>query len=424
MPELPVLQLVLRGRYWLNTTNIMDLRNASHFYNTSGSYRVNLSATNIAGTHRYTRSGYIIAQNDPFIAWNANATTANLSTAVYFLDRSTGLNQNRWNWSFNRDTRDRNVSSLRNWSHKFPRTGWYSVNHSVTTNYGLTQALTAWSNQTNYIHIVNNTISGNFNGTPLSGPAPLTVSFMYTGTGGSEENHTWIFHQGSTISPLQNPTYTYLTPGTHSVNHSACNDAGCVWVNKSNYVTVTASQPVASFATDRSTGTQPFTVQFTDTSTNTPTSWLWHFGDGTQDSSQNPVHLYTRAGDFTVNHSATNAGGTGWVNVTHRILSSNPAPVAGFDQAARNWTNTTGPLLFTDTSTGTNVTAWWWEFVNAATGHPDNSTAVKNPIRTFPCNDGDNPADDRCVYHVAQRVTDSAPAIFNVSTRGSTRPAG
>jgi PKD repeat protein len=32
---------------------------------------------------------------------------------------------------------------------------------------------------------------------------------------------------------------------------------------------------------------------FTDTSTNTPTSWLWNFGDGNTTTEQNPAHPYT-----------------------------------------------------------------------------------------------------------------------------------
>ncbi|MBN4051640.1 PKD domain-containing protein, partial [bacterium AH-315-M05] len=35
------------------------------------------------------------------------------------------------------------------------------------------------------------------------------------------------------------------------------------------------------------------TINFTDQSTNTPTSWLWDFGDGNTSTSQNPNHPYT-----------------------------------------------------------------------------------------------------------------------------------
>jgi len=68
--------------------------------------------------------------------------------------------------------------------------------------------------------------------------------------------------------------------------------------------------PVAAFSADVTSGDAPLTVQFTDASTNTPTSWDWDFGDGSSHSSdQNPTHEYTTAGTYTVTLTATNAAG-------------------------------------------------------------------------------------------------------------------
>ncbi len=49
------------------------------------------------------------------------------------------------------------------------------------------------------------------------------------------------------------------------------------------------------------------TVTFTDTSTGSPTSWSWSFGDGGTSTAQNPTHVYTSGGTFTV---TLTAGGT------------------------------------------------------------------------------------------------------------------
>lgn len=52
-------------------------------------------------------------------------------------------------------------------------------------------------------------------------------------------------------------------------------------------------------------------VTFNDTSTGSPTSWLWDFGDGTPSSSQqNPVHTYSGAGTYVVTLTARNSIGT------------------------------------------------------------------------------------------------------------------
>lgn len=65
--------------------------------------------------------------------------------------------------------------------------------------------------------------------------------------------------------------------------------------------------PVSSFGFYRSGGT---TVVFNDASTNTPTSWLWQFGDGGTSTDQNPTHTYSYYGVFEALLTATNASGS------------------------------------------------------------------------------------------------------------------
>jgi hypothetical protein len=65
--------------------------------------------------------------------------------------------------------------------------------------------------------------------------------------------------------------------------------------------------PQAAFTFQRA----GLTVTFNDTSTGSPTSWLWDFGDGTPTSSQqNPVHTYSAAGTYVVTLTARNSIGT------------------------------------------------------------------------------------------------------------------
>ncbi|HBA73700.1 MAG TPA: hypothetical protein DER40_06800 [Geobacter sp.] len=51
-------------------------------------------------------------------------------------------------------------------------------------------------------------------------------------------------------------------------------------------------------------------VQFTDTSTGNPTSWLWDFGDGGTSTSQNPSHTYANSGTYSVSLTASNITGS------------------------------------------------------------------------------------------------------------------
>jgi hypothetical protein len=68
--------------------------------------------------------------------------------------------------------------------------------------------------------------------------------------------------------------------------------------------------PVADFSGTPLSGEAPLSVAFTDLSTNTPTSWLWDFGDASTSTSQNPTHVYTVAGTYTVVLTATNSAGS------------------------------------------------------------------------------------------------------------------
>ncbi len=56
----------------------------------------------------------------------------------------------------------------------------------------------------------------------------------------------------------------------------------------------------ADFTASPTSGPAPLTVQFTDQSPGTPTSWSWDFGDGSTSTDQNPSHQYTKSGIYTV----------------------------------------------------------------------------------------------------------------------------
>ena len=87
-----------------------------------------------------------------------------------------------------------------------------------------------------------------------------------------------------------------------------------------------SSPPVAAFTVSATT-TCTGTVQFTDASQNTPTSWLWTFGDGTTSTLQNPAHQYTTAGTYAVTLKATNAAGT-TTSAATTITYNTTVPVA------------------------------------------------------------------------------------------------
>lgn len=66
----------------------------------------------------------------------------------------------------------------------------------------------------------------------------------------------------------------------------------------------------ANFSGTPLSGAAPLTVNFTDLSTGSPTSWSWNFGDGGTSTAQNPSYAYAAAGTYNVTLTATNACGS------------------------------------------------------------------------------------------------------------------
>lgn len=67
--------------------------------------------------------------------------------------------------------------------------------------------------------------------------------------------------------------------------------------------------PTANFSLVSKNSVPPCEVTFTNTSINA-TSYLWEFGDGLQSTSKNPIHTYTKGGEYKVILNATNSVGS------------------------------------------------------------------------------------------------------------------
>jgi PKD repeat protein len=95
------------------------------------------------------------------------------------------------------------------------------------------------------------------------------------------------------------------------VSLKSTNAIGSDWENKTSYITVgdTATTPLAMFTKDQTVIIFPRSIQFNDTSLNTPTAWNWSFGDGKYSDVQNATHQYVKRGRWTVTLNASNTAG-------------------------------------------------------------------------------------------------------------------
>ncbi|HNX18081.1 MAG TPA: PKD domain-containing protein [Methanoregula sp.] len=116
-----------------------------------------------------------------------------------------------------------------------------------------------------------------------------------------------------TAGPIKNnlntSTMDRLTVEHPGISYVKIHDDGYVWVMDDLCIGVTAL-PEAGFTADIKSGSAPLTVNFTDSSTNSPTQWQWDFGDGGTSILQNPTHEYISPGTYTVKLTVTNAAGS------------------------------------------------------------------------------------------------------------------
>jgi len=312
--------------------------------------------SNAAGKDTEIKTNYITVTSvtKPVAAFSASPTSGNLPLSVTFTDKSTN-SPTSWKWNFG----DGTSSTARNPTHKYSAEGKYTVTLTATNSAGSNTVT-----KSNYITVTATSQApvADFWGSPLSGKAPLKVTFTEASKG-SPTTWRWDFGDG-TYSTQKSPVHTYSVAGTYTVKLTSINTAGSNTKTKWNYVKVSeASQiPVASFSSNANSGNAPLSVTFTDTSTGSPTSWKWDFGDGTYSTVQNPTHIYSTAGKYTVTLTASNTAGSNTVAKSNYITvtGTSQAPVADF----WGWPlSGKAPLevAFTETSTG-SPTSWRWDF--------------------------------------------------------------
>lgn len=240
---------------------------------------------------------------------------------VQFADTSF-FNPTSWSWNFDDPgSGGLNTASVRNPAHRFAVPGAYAVT-LIASNAG------GSSSQTHTVTVASAAPVANFTYTPAAPTAGLTVQFTDTSTGGPT-SWSWSFGDpasgASNASASRNPSHVFAAAGVYTVTLSASN-AGATGL-RNRAVTVGASAPVAGFMFDPAAPAPGQSVQFFDATTGGPTVWSWDFGDpdsgaANASSEQNPAHVFSRSGTYTVTLTASNAMGTATIgiDVTVRCL--------------------------------------------------------------------------------------------------------
>lgn len=225
-----------------------------------------------------------------------------------------------------------------------------------------------------------------FSSDVTTGTKPTPVMF----TDKSSNNPTswlWNFGDGMTSS-VRNPNHIYETSGIYTVALTATNAVGSDTEVKVSYIIIkepvvsTVTKPEAMISWDSTTAEVGKTTIFVDHSQNSPTSWLWNFGDGQTSTLRNPTHAYASANTYVVSLTATNAAGsdtyTQNVGISLPVIPTGGEPSPSFKSNPIAGKYTVPVIInFVDTSTAdpsTPITSWLWDFGDDHTSTEQNPT--------------------------------------------------
>ena len=214
------------------------LKNPSYQYAAAGTYTVKLTVTNAAGSDPEVKAGYITvsaAPVAPVAAFSATPRSGTAPLTVTFTDASTGTAPLTYAWDFQNDGSV--DSTLKNPSYQYAAAGTYTVKLTVTNAAGSDPEVKA-----GYITVSAAPVApvAAFTGIPVSGTAPLDVTFTDSSTGTSITNRRWDFGDGniSNYVAATNPSHRYSSAGTYSVNLTVTNAVGSNSRLRTNYITV------------------------------------------------------------------------------------------------------------------------------------------------------------------------------------------
>jgi|GEM_PF-3133203 PKD repeat protein len=311
-------------------------QNPTYTYRRVGTYTVSLTVRNVGNAPDTERKVDFIevkrVPSPPQARFNLNIITGNAPLEVRFTDQSTHIAQrpnqaSPWEWDFG----DGNSSTDQSPTHTFQTAGTYPVKLKVTNLDG-----TSETSRTVTVARIPAPPVANFSTSVSSGDAPLIVQFTDL-SGNNPRKWDWSFGDGGS-SEEQNPQYTFEGEGVWNVRLTVTNDDGTTEISRPIAVSTTKTPPLASFVTDRSSGGAPLRIQFTDVSSNQPSSWAWDFGDGNSSEEQHPVHIYETTGDYTARLTVRNSDGesesTRIIVVSEGVVSASPIAVGSTPSAA------------------------------------------------------------------------------------------
>jgi PKD repeat protein len=271
----------------------------SHTFVADGIYNVSLTVTDSYGgsTKATTVVDIFPSVNiTPIAAVNAMATASLHGSAI-------GSSSFTYAWTFGDGT---TASGSLTPTHVYQNPGSYTATLTATDGNNLSSTASA-------VVTVNDVAPTVSLSAPSSADTAQAASFAATGTDISPAvqaagfSYSWNFGDG-TIGTGASLSHTFASAGTYTVVVTATDEYGKTGTASSKITisvppTISAGSPLVTNA-----GSSMAFSQATESAGAAPLSYLWTFGDGTnQSGSLNPSHTYANPGNYTATVKVTDA---------------------------------------------------------------------------------------------------------------------
>jgi gliding motility-associated-like protein len=341
--------------------------NDNTVYTTPGDYTVKLFNTYSACKDSAVKNIYV--RPGPTVDFTSSNTAAcKPPLSVTFQDAS-AVPITKWEWDFG----DGSTGTGSPVTHQYNSAGNFNVSITFTDNKGCEGKLTkpaVIKIEPPTVKITNLLAGGCVPYTHVPTAAVTALDGVAT--------YSWDFGDGTVITGSNpNPPHTYTTTGVYDVKLTITTNGGCTATATDAGGVKVGTPPATNFSMSASDVCASDTMHFTDLTPPPVDEWLWKFGDGGTSIQQNPTHVFSDSGTFTVKLTAFNNRCA--FTSTGQVIHIKP-PIAKFDFTI-NCGNLTVP--FTDqskTDPSYGAISYFWQYGDGTTS----ATQLLNSTHAFP----------------------------------------
>jgi gliding motility-associated-like protein len=348
-------------------TSSNSFYNATHVYNTAGTYTVKLINTYGACTESVSKD---IEVKD-LVAFNSDFNVPSLlckdNNYTFISTSSTTPSSTIWEFG------DGGIGGWwGNANHTYSQPGDYTI--KLTNTFGTCKEVVTKNVKVNDLPNLQGFVAdmGGVCG------SPVTVQFKDTTAGAVkwQWSFNYVYPTGYVTSSLQNPSYQYTSDGSYNVSLTVTNAAGCT---RSTNRTIYVYKPQVSIALNYSSSPRggnydcdSLVLKLTAYSNVPLAAYDWKFGDGTSSTEASPQHGYYQEGSYTITlNYTTESGCKGTTSYSARVYGK---AKANFDFSIPCGNSLA--LQFRDVSYFSD--RWYWDFGDGNISYYGYSTQTNN----------------------------------------------